>query len=231
MDIQKAKQILSQSITNLQSRRGQLLLGDVEAEIINNACLYLLKNHNSTIKKVHDVSQLNLILSDNIFSHQNTAKLFGEAGRELFPNDYGLDRANSATLMILQNISWSGMWDFLRNYFQQNHGIQIDNVQATPISFHSNKHKRYENGLLKSESSEKRVLNIIFIKEKKEITISIEPSLSPKNAYLVSQTEKLMKYKGFDPDYLFHIHLDKFEEVEKFVLEMPNRNLKIEYFD
>lgn len=211
MDIQKAKGILSQSITNLQSRRGQITIADVEAEVINNACLSILKNK-------------------DIANSMSYANLFTKAASELIPQ-YSERESTSAMIGIPQNVQWEGMWDFLRNYFQKNHGIQIDNVETTPSIFYSTKHKRYENGVLSSESEVERTINISFINEKKEIVVSIEPALSPKKGYIISKNQNQMQFKGFDPDYLFTVTFDTFDEVETFVLEMPNRGLKIVYFE
>ena len=44
MDKEEAKRILLRSVSNLQERRGDITIGDLEAEVINNACLYILKN-------------------------------------------------------------------------------------------------------------------------------------------------------------------------------------------
>lgn len=231
MNTQLARQILTKSISNLQNRIGQLELSDIETEVINNACLHILRNHNDQVKKVHDVSQIGSVIGDNFRLHESIATFFIYAGIELFPNSYGSEEANHAKPSIIQNISWSGMWDFLRDYFQKNHGIQIDSVETSPSIFYSTKHKRYENGYLVSESEVDRIVNINFIKEKKEIIVSIEPALSPKNGYLISKTTNQLTFKGFDPDYLFTDNFDSFEEIEVFTLDMPNRNLKIVYYE
>ena len=123
------------------------------------------------------------------------------------------------------------MWDFLRDYFQKNHGVQIDEVETTPLIFYSTKHKRYENGNLVSESEVERTINLSFIDDKEELIVSIEPSLSPKKSHQISNNGNEIKFKGYDPDYMFIVRLDDFDEVEQFTLEMPNRNLKIIYFE
>ncbi len=211
MDIQKAKEILSKSIQNLQTRRGQITMADVEAEVINNACLSILKNK-------------------DIANSMSYANIFTTAATELI-GQYSEREAVSAMMGIPQNVQWEGMWDFLRDYFQKNHGIQIDSIETTPTIFYSTKHKRYENGVMTSESEVERTLNISFINDKKEIVVSIEPSLSPKKGYVISKNQNQMQFKGFDPDYLFTVTFDTFDEVESFILEMPNRNLKIVYFE
>lgn len=211
MNLETAKQILAKSINNLQNRRGQITLEDVEAEVINNACLAILKNN-----EIHKATEY--------------ASIFSTAASNLI-SKYSQREISNALMGIPQNVQWDGMWDFLRDYFQKNHGIQIDNVEATPTIFYSTKHIRYENGSLITESEVERTININFINDKKEIVVSIEPSLSPKKGYVISKNQSQMQFKGFDPDYLFTVIFDSFDEVETFILEMPNRALKMIYLE
>lgn len=113
MNIQKAKEILSKSIQNLQTRRGQITMADVEAEVINNACLSILKNK-------------------DIANSMSYANIFTTAATELI-GQYSEREAVSAMMGIPQNVQWEGMWDFLRDYFQKNHGIQIDSRLAAKV--------------------------------------------------------------------------------------------------
>jgi len=211
MNKETAKELLVQSIKNLQNRREKITMADIEAEVINNACLNILKNNDT----------------QNAIAY---AQFFTESAKELIPQ-YSEEESISALMGIQQNVLWDGMWDFLRDYFKKNHGIQIDDVETTPFIFYSTKHKRYENGILTSESEVERTINLNFINDKEELLIGIAPSLSPKKSYRISQTETQAQYKGYDPDYLFTVTYDSYEEVETFTLEMPNRNLKIIYFE
>lgn len=211
MNKETAKQLLAQSITNLQNRREKINMADVEAEVINNACLNILKNKDTQNAIVY-------------------AQLFTESAKELIPQ-YSEEESLSALMSIPQNVQWDGMWDFLRDYFQKNHGIQIDDVETTPSIFYSTRHKRFENGVLISESDVDRTINLNFINDKEELIIGIAPTLSPKKSYQISQSGNQAKYKGYDPVYLFTVTYDSYEEVETFTLEMPNRNLKIIYLE
>ncbi len=211
MNKESAKQVLAQSITNLQNRRGQITMADVEAEVINNACLNILKNKDTQNAIIY-------------------AQIFTESAQELIPQ-YSEKESMSALMGIQQNVLWDGMWDFLRDYFQKNHGIQIDEVETEPAIFYSNKHKRYENNSLVSESEVERTINLNFIDNKEVLVIGIAPSLSPKKSYKLERNGNSVKYKGDDPDYLFIVTYDDFDEVEQFTLEMPNRGLKIVYFE
>tara|TARA_B100002049_G_C16082144_1_gene377733 strand:- start:2110 stop:2745 length:636 start_codon:yes stop_codon:yes gene_type:complete len=211
MNKESAKRLLAQSITNLQNRRGKITIADVEAEVINNACLSILKNKDT----------------QNAITY---AQIFTESAQELIPQ-YSERESMSALVGIQQNILWDGMWDFLRDYFQKNHGIQIDEVETEPAIFYSNKHKRYENNSLVSESEVERTINLNFMDNKEVLVIGIAPSLSPKKSYKLERNGNSVKYKGDDPDYLFTVIYDDFDEIEQFTLEMPNRGLKIVYFE
>lgn len=231
MNKETAKQILSQSISNLQERRGNVTSADLETEVINNACLCILKNQKAKVGEGKSIEEMLLGVLNATQDFIPITKAFTEGAMELFPQHYREREAAVATMGIHQNVAWEGMWDFLRDYFQKNHGIQIDDVEATPLIFYSTKHERYENGNLVTTSEVERTINLNFIDNKEEIIVSVEPTLSPKKGYVVSKNEMQLQYKGYDPDYLFTINLDEFEEVETFILEIPKRNLKIIYIE
>jgi hypothetical protein len=231
MNKSQAKQHLIQSISNLQQRRGNLTVADLEAEVINNTCLYFLKNQKEKMRQGKTIEEMFLGALNLTQDFIPITSAFTEAAIELFPGKYMEQHAMMATMGVQQNVAWEGMWDFLRDYFQKNHGIQIDDTETESAIFYSTKHKRYENGVLVSESEVERTINLNFIDDNQELIVSIEPSLSPKKSHLISKNENILKYKGYDPDYLFTIKLDDFDEVEQFTLEMPNHCLKIVYFE
>lgn len=211
MNTQTAKINLYNSIKNLQSRRDKLTMADIEAEVINNACLEILKTK--------DVSNASVY-----------AQAYAQAGIELIP-EYSEKEAMNAQIGIPQNVNWDGMWDFLRDYFQKNHGIQIDDIETEPIIFYSSKHKRYENNSFVSESEVERTINLNFVDDREKLVVGIAPSLSPKKSYILERSDNSIKYRGNDPDYLFTVSYDDFDEIVQFTLEMPNRGLKIVYFE
>lgn len=231
MNKNQAKQHLIQSISNLQQRRGNLTVADLETEVINNTCLFVLKNQKDKMRQGKTIEEMFLGALNSTQDFIPITSAFTEAAMELFPGQYTEQHAIMATMGVQQNVAWEGMWDFLRDYFQKNHGIQIDETETEAAIFYSTKHKRYENGVLVSESEVERTINLNFIDDNQELIVSIEPSLSPKKSHLISNNNNILKYKGFDPDYLFTVNLDDFDEVEQFTLEMPNRNLKIVYFE
>lgn len=230
MDINLAKSILADSLTNLEKRRGGLTVADLEAEVINNACLYFLKQQKESTSGASSIEEMFMGALNSTQNLLPIAKAFTDAARQLFPDNYTERNSIIAITGIQQNVAWEGMWDFLRDYFEANHGRKIDNVETNTSIFYSNRHQRFEHNSMVSESVVERTININFVEEN-DVIVGIAPSLSPKKAYLVSGNEKTKQYKGYDPDYLFTINFDEYEEVCKFTLEMPNRGLRIEYFE
>jgi len=222
------KEMLRNSLENLTSRQGGLTLQDFETEIIYQASKFLIKNFKDDLKTVHDINLINAVLSENK-KFQPIVKIFVESGAEMLPEQYTDEHKKAAYHAIYTNISWGGMWDHLRDYFQKKHGIAIDSIKAEPLIFYSTRHTRFENNEIVSEDDVERNININFFNKKEKIIVSIEPTLSAKTAFVSGKNDKIWTYVGEDPDYKFIIHLDKFEEVDKFVLELPNRNLKIIY--
>lgn len=119
MDKDGAKIILSESLNNLEKRRGApLTIADLEAEVINNACVSVFMRKKLDEKKDNIFS----IFSLPPFNVRDIASAFANAALELFPREYTQLQATNAILAVQQNVAWEGMLDFLRNYFQKNHG-------------------------------------------------------------------------------------------------------------
>lgn len=221
---------IKQSINDFKEKNGTLTSTNIETETINVACCELLKKYGNRIDKEHDINRLRSSVIKNVWLLEEI-KQYTDASLTLYYPNYTEDMAQAANMIILQNISWGGMWNFLRNYFLEKHGVPIDSVDTEICVYGSTNYKRYEYGRLVDHSkTENRLVKFSFLEDKVEVTVSIEPSLSMKQAKLTNKNERVSTYRGYDPDYLFHIHFDKFDEVEFFVLEMPNRSLKIEYY-
>jgi hypothetical protein len=231
MDRATAYSILRDSLTNLQQRRGQVTLADLEAEVINNVCLAILRKEKQAQQNKKSIEELFSVALSSIQLVVPYTQAFTEAAA-LLSDKYRDREATMAIFGVQQNIAWEGMWDYLREYFQKNHGIQIDSEATSAHTFYSLVHRRYENGSLTAESKVERTINFSFIgNDHEEVLVSIEPTLSPKKGYLIEKSSSFKKYKGYDPDYLFTIHFGDFDEVERFILEMPKRLLMIEYFE
>lgn len=214
MNKDNAKILLAKSLQNLQGRKGNITLDNVDAEVINLACLEILKNRRSG-KQTDEVS---------------ICEAFTSAGQELI-KEYKSDRATIGSFGIMQNIEWEGMWDFLRNYFQKNHGLSIDGVEVENLTFYSTVHRRFENEQLVTESPAERVVNLAFSDNRKEVLVSVEPTLSPKPANLKEKNSNVSVYHGVDPDYRFTVEFDSFGEVQKFTMELLPRGLKLIYLE
>lgn len=211
MTQEEALRKLSTSLFNLQQRKGQLTLAQVEAEVINLSCLEILKTRQHL--KMVEITEM-----------------FSRAAQHLIPQ-YTTDRAGIAQFAVMQNLGWDGMWEFLKNYFQSNHGFSIDGDESSETRiFYSSRHERYEMNKQVANTPAERTIDLFFSEERKVIVVNIQPTLSAKKGYLTENKESKLIYKGSDPDYRFTVILDEIDEVEKFILEMPNRNLRIEYF-
>jgi len=231
MDKKSAIKLLNDSIVDLERRRGKITVSDIETEVNYITCLAFLRHTKEAAKNSGTLEEM---FSDILNAHTDFPeyiRLFTEAGMELFPEHFTERQAVVMSFLIQQNLAWEGMWDYLRDYFKKNHGIEIDEVRSTETVLYSTRHQRFENNFLVSESEVARTININLIDDKKEILVSIEPTLSPKKGYLADHYGSEFQYNGTDPDYKFRVFFDDFDEIEKFILEMPNRNLTIIYLE
>ncbi|RZK13228.1 MAG: hypothetical protein EOO46_00025 [Flavobacterium sp.] len=212
MNPEQSLKVLSTSLFNLQKRKGRLTIEQVEAEVINLSCLEILTN-----KKVWEATEI--------------TEAFSNAAMQLIPQ-YGHKEAMHAMMSVPMNVQWDGMWEFLRNYFLSNHGLDIDGANdAENKIFYSTRHTRFEHNLLVNDSLADRTIDIFFSDNRKVILVNILPTLHSKKGYLSSKQDSSYVYKGSDTDYRFTVMMDEIEEIQKFILEMPNRDLRIEYFE
>ncbi len=227
MNINEAKDIIKLSVENLIRRKGQILGEQLEAEIINSACLYILKKYSQNIKQVAQTDLIMNYLQDNL-SFQPIAKCFTQAALQLFPNNYNSDLAEYANITIIQNITWSGMYDFLKKYYNDNHGREIDDNATNKIIFISSRHTRHENGIISSSIIHRRI-ELTFSNEGKKLFIEIIPTISPKTAYLVYDTTNKRKYKGDDPDFEFILNINSKLEIEEITMYRLDKKVFWEY--
>lgn len=92
-------------------------LNDVEIEVINQACLMYF-----ALQKQfgNDFSKRNFVIDDiaTIYS------FIAEASVEF----YGEEEMIKAQYQIPQKSEWSGMWDYLINYYNSIHNIEIEKL-------------------------------------------------------------------------------------------------------
>ena len=213
MTQEDALKTLSSSLFNLKERKGHLTLEQVETEVINLACLEILKNKQNP-------------------RTQDTTQKFSNAAKNIFPR-YTDAHATIAFLGVSQNVGWDGMWEFLKNYFMANHGFNIDGVDDSSESkiFYSTRHIRYEMNKEVANTPADRTIDLLFTDDRTIVLVNILPTLSAKKANIIERVNNNLVYVGADPDYKFTIIFDEIDEISKFILEMPNRNLRIEYFE
>ncbi len=230
MDKNQVKQQLTRSINRLREKKGTISLSDIEAEVINNACLYYLENINKNNKK-------NTGLLDYLFGKKHktqdansVANMFTEAAMELFPNQYSKEQQLIANFGIINNVEWSGMWDFLRDYFQNNHGVAIDNLNNNSQVFHSSSHSRYESNKLVSKHEISRTITIRKSDNKEEWLISIHPSLTTKKSRLIDSNDDYKSFICPDMDYKFKATYGRDKDIVQFELHMTDRNVRIVYY-
>lgn len=232
------RNLIINSIKNYEQIQGVRINKDtIQAEIINLTCKFILEKHKDKIRQVDDVYSVNQVIQYNIMSVGDIIYDFVESCQELYPNlthernpYVNLSWEDSMVQLIAQNICWRGMWGFLREYYLNTHRLNIDNVKIDVLLFSSAKHKRYQNNIFVSESGERRIIKATFTNNRKQVSISIEPSLSPKTAFFYSKiNENTDQYIGDDRDYQFIIKYDDFGDITQFELVMPNRSLKIIY--
>lgn len=225
-DLIKSK--LREAFNNLIQRQSELTLEDIEPEIINQACKFIIENHKEEINSVHDINLISSVVNDNL-KFLPIAKQFVDFGSENFPDYYTEMHQNVALSAICSNISWKGMWAHLRNYFQKKHGYSIDTVESKPTIFYSTSLSRFENDVKVNTSVVERNINVNYFNDRNEMIVSIEPTLSTKKGKLHSKDNNTLIYHGLDPDYIFYIKLDRYDEIEEFILELPNSKLKLVY--
>ena len=126
MDIQTAKKKLEDSLSNLKRFKGHLNTSDIEADIMNVACLELLKENDSWIEKGDDNDSIMEIMYLNYMKYSEDVELFFDAASLLYPSIYRNPNKDIFVGLVIKNATWSGMWDFLRKYFKDNHNHNIN---------------------------------------------------------------------------------------------------------
>ncbi len=206
-------------------------------EILENYQLYISRTGRNGMTQdelaplIYNLAYLHVLRERQKGHYINEISIFREymnSASEIFE---GMEDQTTGLPGFIGTLQWDGLWDFLANYFQNNLGISIDNVEREVVKFDSFRHIRYENNLFISESEVERKIAIIFSNNKKTCQVEISPTLSPKQANLHAVSGNTYSYIGTDPDYLFVIDFDQFDNIEKFSLILTNRNVRIDYFE
>jgi hypothetical protein len=231
MNREKARQILAQSITNLERRNGSVTQGDLEAEVINNACLAIIKNQNKKIgngKSIRDILVGALNSTDDYYPIANA---FINAAKDLLPEYFSDEEETDVMTGIEQNIAWEGMWDFLVTYFRTKHGIKIDEGETSVVIFFSERQQKFEDGFLTEDTKTDKTIYLKFDVKKEKLTVSIDPGPSEFEALLIDTDDETFRYRGKQNNYIISVNFDDYDEVESFVLDMPEQNTEIIYLE
>lgn len=231
MNRDKARQILTQSITNLEKRKGGVTQGDLEAEVINNACLAIIKNQNEKIGNGNSIKDLLIGALNSSQDYHKIANDFIYAAKELLPEYFDEEEAEIVLTGIEQNLAWEGMWEFLVDYFEKNHGIRIEDDEPPPVIFFSDRQQKFEDGELISETEDEKTIYISFTKNYKEVKVKIEHELPTKKGKLASKDEETLIYKNDKLNYTFTIKYDDYEEIESLSINFEDENLEIVYLE
>lgn len=91
-------------------------------------------------------------------------------------------------------------------------------------------HKRIENGIEVSHDYVLRQANLVYDFTGRRLTISIIPTLTPKNATLYKDEGNILYYVGDDPDYRFEIETwPDNNTIKRLSVKRLDRNLEIQY--
>lgn len=102
------EQELGKYILNLEKRKGNLVISDIEAEVINYTCLQLLKEGKT-----------------DSFDFMEYAQKYSKYAEEMF-DSYDSSHSAAAQMSVIQNMEWVGMKNFVKEYYKNNHGITVN---------------------------------------------------------------------------------------------------------
>ena len=229
MNTERARQILTHSITNLEKRKGGITRGDLEAEIINHACLAILKNQNEKTDNGNSIKDILLGALNSTQENESIAHSFINAAKELLPEYISDEEAEVVMTGIEQNLNWDGIYNFLVDYFRENHGIHIDVNESIPLIFFSERQETYENGVLLAQSEREITIFINFDKGHRYLLVKIDPDLPRQKGILTSREEKTLIYRSLNKHYNFTVIYDEYDEVKEFIFEDIDRQNKTHY--
>lgn len=223
MNNAEVKKMLLESLHDLKARRAFLSQDDIAADIINIICKYILSN-----ETVQCGPNAMYYFPSNYMNYKDIVEGFVSS----IKSEYSLSQSNIESLAqnVCLNLGWDGMPGFLDDYFSKNHGI-VGNSNLEHFEYISSFHKRFEYGALTEQSEVDRLISLSFRENKTKMAVTITPSLTRKEARLVKRNGDVLIYEGTDPDYLFEIHFDSFDEVNFFALDLKPRHLRLEYYE
>lgn len=116
----EAQQITVESYNDLCYRNGGQVRGnDTISDIVNVGCHYLLSHYNDIVQTAYKDEVYNIVPQN--YQYMAEAKVMSGAMKQWLPDLLTQQNIEGIASMIILNIGWSGMWDFLCGYFKQEH--------------------------------------------------------------------------------------------------------------
>lgn len=97
------------------------------------------------------------------------------------------------------------------------------------IHFQSSNHKRLEHGILVSHDYVPRLVQLDYSHNGAILTISIIPTLSPKQAVFVSDKDNVLVYNGLDSDYRFEVETLENNTICRVSVVRLDRSLELQF--
>ena len=98
---------------------GQVRGNDTISDIVNVGCHYLLSHYNNIVQTANKDEVYNIVPHN--YQYMAEAKVIAGAMKQWLPDLLTQQNIEGIASMIILNIGWSGMWDFLCGYFKQEH--------------------------------------------------------------------------------------------------------------
>lgn len=99
------------------------------------------------------------------------------------------------------------------------------------IHFQSTNHKRFENGIQVSHDFVPRYIQLDYSPNGAMLTISIMPTLSPKQAFFAGDNGSVLVYNGIDPDYRFEVETKQDNTIRRVSVFRLDRNLELKFLE
>ena len=116
----EAQQITVEYYNDLCYRNGEQVRGnDTIYYIVNVGCHYLLSHYNDIVQTAYKDEVYNIVPQN--YQYMAEAKVIAGAMKQWLPALLTQQNIEGSASMIILNIGWSGMWDFLCGYFKQEH--------------------------------------------------------------------------------------------------------------
>lgn len=99
------------------------------------------------------------------------------------------------------------------------------------ITFYSYHHTRIESGRVVSNDSAYRLIVLNYSNFGRRLKISIQPTLSPKMATCISDSNSVLTYVGDDRDFRFEIETKPDNTIKRVSLFRLDKNLELRYYE